>query len=70
MENYNRPILFCGTSRIPGSSQGWGGGVGIAQTRRENHISFSSPLTNGASKLSYQLKLFLHCKVQLFRSQP
>ena len=27
-------------------------------------------LTNGASKLSYQLKLFLHCKVQLFRSRP
>ena len=43
---------------------------GIAQTRRENHIWFSSRLTNGASKLSFQLKLFLHCKVQLFREQP
>ena len=47
-----------------------GAGVGKAQTRRENHIWFSSRLTNGASKLSFQLKLFLHCKVQLFREQP
>ena len=40
--------------------------VGIAQTRRENHILFYSSLSNGASKLSYQLKLILHCKVQYF----
>ena len=44
--------------------------VGIAQTRRENHILFYSSLSNGASKLSYQLKLILHCKVQLFRERP
>ena len=36
----------------------------IAQTRRENHFLFYSSLSNGASKLSYQLKLILHCNVK------
>ena len=50
----------------------WGVGVGIAKAPRKNAICFFFVPTfpAGASRFIYQLKLILHCKVQVFRPRP